>query len=102
MIIVAILQWGDKWNPVAAGAPLLPINRKTDAAIAPIRVVDINGESIGVHDLGLRPGPGCDDVIRERLEYFVTRIGLEKQQVAHLPPDTGSIELLPLGKTANA
>jgi DNA-binding HxlR family transcriptional regulator len=68
VIIIAMLQWGDKWNPLAEGAPLLPINRKSGAALAPVQLTDINGEPLALEDLGLLPGPGADQSTRERLD----------------------------------
>ncbi|SDI16320.1 transcriptional regulator, HxlR family [Pseudomonas benzenivorans] len=68
VIIIAMLQWGDKWNPLPEGAPLIPINRKTGETLAPVQLVDINGEPLGLENLGLRPGPGADDSTHERLD----------------------------------
>jgi len=68
VIIIAMLQWGDRWNPLAQGAPLLPINRKTGATLAPVQLSDINGNLIALEDLGLLPGPGADESTYERLD----------------------------------
>lgn len=67
VIIIAMLQWGDRWNPLVEGAPLLPINRKTGATLAPVQLTDINGSPIALEDLGLLPGPGADESTYERL-----------------------------------
>ena len=68
VIIIAVLQWGDQWNPLAGGAPLLPINRKTGATLAPVQLTDINGEPLALDDLALLPGPGADESTYERLD----------------------------------
>ncbi|MGE8295456.1 MAG: winged helix-turn-helix transcriptional regulator [Pseudomonas sp.] len=68
VIIIAMMQWGDKWNPLAGGAPLVPINRKTGAPLAPVQLMDINGQSLTLEELGVRPGPGADDSTLERLD----------------------------------
>lgn len=68
VIIIAMLQWGDKWNPLAEGAPLIPINRKTGATLAPVQLADISGMPLALEDLSLRPGPGADESTHERLE----------------------------------
>lgn len=68
VIIIAMLQWGDKWNPLAEGAPLIPINRKTGATLAPVQLTDINGELLALEDMVLRPGPGADKSTYERLD----------------------------------
>ena len=67
VIIIAMLQWGDTWNPLAEGAPLIPVNRKTGAPLAPIQLTDINGEPLALKDLGLVVGPGADETTRERM-----------------------------------
>lgn len=68
VIIIAMLQWGDKWNPLPEGAPLVPVNRETGTPLAPVQLTDINGEPVGLASLSLRPGPGADDSTRERLD----------------------------------
>lgn len=67
VIIIAMLQWGDKWNPLEEGAPLIPVNRKSGAAIAPVKLTDTNGQTLALEDLSLRPGPGADGSTLERL-----------------------------------
>ncbi|UUY08396.1 helix-turn-helix transcriptional regulator [Pseudomonas sp. J452] len=68
VIIVAMLQWGDKWNPLPTGAPVIPIDRRTGAPIPPVSLIDINGEKLEENHLGLLPGPGADDATRNKLE----------------------------------
>lgn len=68
VIIIAMLQWGDEWNPLPEGPPLIPINRKTGAPLAPLQLVDSEGVPLGLKDLGLRPGPGADATTLERLD----------------------------------
>jgi DNA-binding HxlR family transcriptional regulator len=68
VIIIAMMQWGDKWNPLAEGAPLIPVNRKTGAPLAPVQLADVNGEPLELKDLGLIVGPGADETTRERLD----------------------------------
>jgi DNA-binding HxlR family transcriptional regulator len=70
VIIIAMLQWGDKWNPLPDGAPLIALNRHTGAPLAPIQLTDINGEQMTLKDLGLKPGPGADQSTRERLRQL--------------------------------
>lgn len=67
VIIIAMLQWGDRWNPLPEGAPLIPVNRKTGAPLAPVQLADINGEPLELKDLGLVAGPGADEATRERM-----------------------------------
>lgn len=67
VIIIAIMQWGDKWNPLPEGPPLILTSRKTKAEIAPIRLADSTGEPVDLEYMSLRPGPGADDTTLERL-----------------------------------
>ncbi|MBD9397551.1 hypothetical protein [Pseudomonas sp. PDM11] len=67
---IAMLQWGDKWNPLPDGAPLIALNRHTGAPLAAIQLTDINGEQVALKDLGLKPGPGADQSTQERLRQL--------------------------------
>ncbi|MFI8479165.1 winged helix-turn-helix transcriptional regulator [Pseudomonas sp. NPDC078700] len=72
VIIIAMMQWGDKWNPLPNGPPVELINAQSGAAIAPVNLTDINGEPVSLRDLRLRPGPGSDTEIRDRLDRLYT------------------------------
>ncbi|WP_256667834.1 helix-turn-helix domain-containing protein [Pseudomonas sp. R-28-1W-6] len=71
VIIIAILQWGDNWNPLPNGSPVQPINKKTGASISPVRLTDSDGRSVELSDLGLLPGPGADNAIKQRLGALI-------------------------------
>lgn len=67
VIIIAMMQWGDRWNPLPEGAPLIPVNRRTGTPLAPVQLTDIDGQPLTLRDMGLRPGPGADKLTLERL-----------------------------------
>jgi DNA-binding HxlR family transcriptional regulator len=66
-IVVALLQWGDKYlNPAAAPSIVLEhVNCGADAD--PRMVCSSCGETIDVLDILPRPGPGATELVRERL-----------------------------------
>lgn len=68
VIVVAILQWGDRWNPLPGGAPVVPVNRSSGVPVAPVELLDAQGEPVGIRTLGLLPGPGANANTRRRLE----------------------------------
>ena len=73
VVVQAILQWGDKWNPPAEGCPVVPFNRDNDAELAPLELRDIQGLPVTLKNLGLRPGPGANANTRLRLESLSFR-----------------------------
>lgn len=68
LVVVAILQWGDRWYPLPEGAPVVLVNRNSGAAVAPLGLFDSEGQAVDVHSLGLTPGPGANANTRRRLE----------------------------------
>ena len=73
VIVVAILQWGDRWNPLPEGAPVVAVNRSSGAPVAPLQLFDIEGRPVGIRDLGVLPGPGANANTRRRLEELAQR-----------------------------
>lgn len=70
VIIIAMLQWGDEWNPLPKGPPVLLTNRRTGAPLAPVQLRDVDGQPVGLNDLGLLPGPGADATTCARLDQL--------------------------------
>lgn len=50
-VVIALRQWGDKWNPSPDGAPLNLRNRETGRPIAPMEVEDVDGNLLTVRDV---------------------------------------------------
>lgn len=50
-IVVALRQWGDKWNPAPEQAPLDLRDRETGKPIRPIEVQSIDGQPLSVRDV---------------------------------------------------
>ena len=50
-IVVALRQWGDKWNPSPEQAPLDLRDRETGKPIRQIEVQNIDGQPLSVRDV---------------------------------------------------
>lgn len=70
VIIIAMLQWGDEWNPLPEGSPVLLVNRRTGASLAPVQLRDVDDQPVALNDLGLLPGPGADAMTCARLSQL--------------------------------
>ncbi len=56
-IVIALRQWGDKWNPAPDQAPLDLRDRETGRTILPVYVRDADGKPLTVRDVFV---PGDD------------------------------------------
>lgn len=52
-VVIALRQWGDKWNPAPEGAPLNLRDRETGRPIRAMEVQDANGKPLTVRDVYL-------------------------------------------------
>ncbi|MEX0603790.1 MAG: helix-turn-helix domain-containing protein [Marinobacter sp.] len=50
-VVIALRQWGDKWNPSPEGAPLNLRDRATGRPITPMAVTDPDGNALTVRDV---------------------------------------------------
>ncbi|WP_152205709.1 winged helix-turn-helix transcriptional regulator [Marinobacter changyiensis] len=50
-VVIALRQWGDKWNPSPEGAPLNLRDRETGQAIRPMTVQTEGGKELTVRDV---------------------------------------------------
>ena len=50
-VVIALLQWGDKWNPAPKGTPLDLCDRTTGQPIQTVQVMNTKGEPITVRDV---------------------------------------------------
>jgi DNA-binding HxlR family transcriptional regulator len=67
--IVALLQWGDKYELPEAGAPVLLEHKRCGGAVDEHRICAACGSRLSVRDVVARPGPGAspDHPLRRRL-----------------------------------
>jgi hypothetical protein len=50
-VVVALRQWGDKWNPAPDQAPLDLRDRATGQPIQPVTVRNAEGEPLSIRDV---------------------------------------------------
>jgi DNA-binding HxlR family transcriptional regulator len=71
LIVQALAQVGDKWAVSGTpGPPLKFVNRKTGRAVKLALVDQQTGERVRSSDVQPQEGPGADDLVRWRLQYF--------------------------------
>lgn len=58
-VLVALLQWGDRWLQTPQTVPLRVIERGTGAELAPILLRSASGRVLQRRDLDWAPGPGA-------------------------------------------
>ncbi|MBQ0745748.1 MAG: helix-turn-helix transcriptional regulator [Marinobacter sp.] len=56
-VVIALRQWGDKWNPAPDEAPLDLRDRATGQPVQTVQVLNAKGETITVRDVFV-PGAG--------------------------------------------
>lgn len=60
-VLVALMQWGDRYVFGAGEEPLRVLDAHTKSPIAPIEVRARDGRALTIEDLRFRPGPGASD-----------------------------------------
>ena len=65
-IVVALMQWGDRWVQGRGREPLRLIARGNDKPIAPVCVCDQAGVPLELAEVRIAPGPDADETIRAR------------------------------------
>lgn len=65
-IIVALMQWGDRWASPRAGPPAILVDRETQRPVEPALVDRRTGTPIELGRVRLVPGPGANAVTRRR------------------------------------
>ena len=66
-ILVALVQWGDKWKSGSAGEPVQILDRKSRAPVQPVGVLARDGRFLTPSDVFYAPGPGATE---ETLRIF--------------------------------
>lgn len=57
-MLVALMQWGDRWVNEPSRIPIQIVARDTDKPVAPIEIHSADGRMLGMDDMAIRPGPG--------------------------------------------
>lgn len=76
-VLVALMQWGDKWIFGEQREPLRILDKADKRPIRRITVTATDGRPLAIGDLRFRPGPGAN---KETLDRFA--------QVKHSAPRT--------------
>lgn len=63
-ILIALLQWGEKWTPNGKGLRLQLVDRETGQPIRTLAVTSQDGRTLGPRDVTPILGPGGNDHMR--------------------------------------
>jgi DNA-binding HxlR family transcriptional regulator len=66
-VVVALMQWGDRWIHGEVGAPLELLDRRTERGLDQLAVT-AGGVEVDVREVTLAPGPGATSETRQRLQ----------------------------------
>lgn len=65
-VVVALMQWGDRWIVGEGRAPIRLLDRESGEEIARMQVAAANGRPLSLADVRVAPGPGADEAIKRR------------------------------------
>lgn len=65
-VLVALMQWGDKWVFSKLGEPIKILDSVNHRPVRKVLVTAADGRPLGISDLRFRPGPGADSDTLER------------------------------------
>jgi DNA-binding HxlR family transcriptional regulator len=60
-ILIALLQWGDRWLQTPMSIPLQVVDRRSKRPLARMRPLDAEGTPLDLPDMDWLPGPGAGD-----------------------------------------
>lgn len=60
-ILIALVQWGDRWLQTPNSIPMQVIDRRRGQALPRMRPLDSEGNALDLRDLDWSPGPGAND-----------------------------------------
>lgn len=67
-VLVALLQWGDKWAPGEHGPSVRLVERASGKALSAAGPLAADGRPLGYRDLRMEPGPGATDSTKARID----------------------------------
>jgi DNA-binding HxlR family transcriptional regulator len=65
-VVVALMQWGDRWIHGRKRAPVRVLERRSGKEVAQIEVTSPEGKPLSLDDVVVVPGPGANDAVRRR------------------------------------
>jgi DNA-binding HxlR family transcriptional regulator len=63
-VLVALLQWGDKWGKAEKDPPLKLVEHASGKALGPVGPTSATGRLLGMRDVRFEPGPGASPSTR--------------------------------------
>jgi DNA-binding HxlR family transcriptional regulator len=66
-VLIALMQWGDRYAPAPSGRPVKVLDRETGREITRLRVTAPDGRPLEASDVRLVPGPGASADDRARM-----------------------------------
>ncbi|MBI3453817.1 MAG: helix-turn-helix transcriptional regulator [Rhodospirillales bacterium] len=66
-VLVALMEWGDRWESLPAGPSVVLRDRATGAPVQPALTDRRSGRPIDTASVLAAPGPGADPALRARL-----------------------------------
>lgn len=66
-VLVALMQWGDRWIHADIGPPIVLIDRKSGKPVRRVEIFGRGGRPLGRADVEITAGPGATKVMRRRL-----------------------------------
>jgi len=57
-VLVALLQWGDKWGMGGEGPPIRLVEHETGETLGPVGPYSSSGRLLGIRDVRMETGPG--------------------------------------------
>lgn len=67
-VLMALLQWGDKWAPGEDGPSVRFVERGSGKALGPAGPLSADGRLLGFRDVRMAPGPGATDATKARID----------------------------------
>lgn len=65
-VVIALMQWGDRWINGPDRAPIRLLDRETGEEISQIQVCTAGGKALSLRDAIVVPGPGANAAVRKR------------------------------------
>jgi DNA-binding HxlR family transcriptional regulator len=66
-VLIALLQWADRWVSLKSGPPVRLIEEQTGKAVEQVAVRAAGGPALGFRDIRLEAGPGATELTRTRI-----------------------------------
>jgi DNA-binding HxlR family transcriptional regulator len=67
-VLLALLQWGDKWAAGEDGPSIRLVECQTGKALGPVGPLSADGRLLGFRELRMRPGPGATAATKDRID----------------------------------